>query len=81
MGDVQRAAAIHTDVLIARRRFGEPVATADTLVHLADALHAAGRAEQADQRRDQALAELSGIVDPATDTLRSRLLDTAASDR
>jgi tetratricopeptide (TPR) repeat protein len=73
LGDGERAVAVLSDVLAARRRATNRFATARTLRWLAAAQDAVGDTEQAADGRAAGLRELAGIVDPAADQLRAEL--------
>lgn len=73
LGEYGPAGDEHDAALIERIRAGEPFSAARTGFYLARAKFAFGRVSEAILLRDQALADLAGIVDPAADTLRAQL--------
>ena len=73
LGDFDHAAERHTSALRIRLRTGEPYATARTRFYLAKAEAASGRSGEAMKQREEALLDLTGLVDPAADALRAEL--------
>jgi tetratricopeptide (TPR) repeat protein len=73
LGDFDHAAERHTSALRVRQRTGESYATAQTRGYLAKALSASGQNGEAAHQREQALLDLTGLVDPAADALRTEL--------
>ncbi len=73
LGEYGAAVDEHNAALVERTRTGEPFSVARTAFYLARAKLASGRVGEAVLLRDQALADLAGIVDPAADTLRAKL--------
>jgi tetratricopeptide (TPR) repeat protein len=73
LGEYGAAVDEHNAALVERTRAGEPFSVARTGFYLARATFACRRVGEAVLLRDQALADLAGIVDPAADTLRAQL--------
>jgi tetratricopeptide (TPR) repeat protein len=73
LGNFDHAAERHVSALRVRLRTGEPYAIARTRYHLAMAKSASGQNGEAAHQREQALLDLTGLVDPAADALRAEL--------
>lgn len=77
LGSIDRSIMGLQHVVAARRKAGEPFATAYSLGLLADVLRAAGQQVEADECRSEALNELAGLDDRAATQLRANLSDNA----
>ncbi|MBS2548358.1 hypothetical protein KGQ19_15945 [Catenulispora sp. NL8] len=73
LGEFDRAAEQFTFALRVRLRTGESFAIARSRCYLAKAKAAAGHIAGAVRLREQALTDLTGLVDPAADLLRAEL--------
>lgn len=77
LGSIDQSITGLQQVVAARRKTGEPFATARSLGLLADALRAAGQRVEAGECRSKALNELADLGDRAAAQLRAELSDSA----